>query len=165
MGCAAGVGGGTNMPTIGRRSAVVIVHLARLDCVGWRQPRAIEKSDRGLGAKAAHAAAARITEWTQRLAIEEISRPTRQSTLHGGRRLGRYHVEQLKRRTGRLKSRRFARREQNAGALLRWMRRSIEADAARFRRLDDVDKVVVVARVHVQLATWQHRPLVDGERL
>src|SRR5437016_597806 len=74
VGRAVRVGAGTDVPMIGRRSAVVIAHLARLNGIGWREPATIEKSDGGLDAEATHAASACVTERTERLAIEEISR-------------------------------------------------------------------------------------------
>src|SRR5690242_16438222 len=52
------IGRGADMPMIGRRSAIVIAHLAGLNGVGWREPAAIEKPDGGLDAEAAHPAAA-----------------------------------------------------------------------------------------------------------
>ena len=118
-----------------------------------------------LGTEATHTASAGIAERTERAPIEKISRPARQSAFHGGRRLWRHHVKQLEVSAGRFKSRGFAWREQHAGPLLGCMRLPVEADGAVFRRLDDIDKVVVVARLDVQLPTFQHRPLVDGQRL
>src|SRR5258708_2080257 len=60
---------------------------------------------------------------------------------------------------------RFARREKHTGTLPRCVGLPVEGDDALFRRLDDVDKVVVGACVDVELATFQHRSLVDGQRL
>src|SRR5205814_3965985 len=62
VGGAVWIGGGAEVPMIGRRSAVVIAHLARLDGICWREPAAIEKSDSGLDAEATHAAAAGVGE-------------------------------------------------------------------------------------------------------
>src|SRR5215467_871904 len=97
----------------------MIVHLACLNGIGWCEPGAIEKSDGGLGAEAAHAASARVTERAKRLAIEEIPRAARQSAFHCGGRLRRHHVKQFELRTGCFKSRGFARCEKGTGALLR----------------------------------------------
>ncbi len=118
-----------------------------------------------LGAEATHTAAAGVTERAERAAIEKVPRPARQSAFHGGRRLGRHHVKQLELCAGRFKSRGFAWREKHAGTLRGGVRFPVEADDARFRRLDDVDKVIVVAGVDVKMATLQHRSLVDGQRL
>src|ERR1700730_8557961 len=115
------------MPMIGGRSALVIAHLARLNGVGWGEPAAIEKSDGGLDAEATHAASAGVSEWAERLAIEEISRPAGQSLFDGGGRLRRHHVKQLELRPRCFKSRRFAWREKNAGTVLGCMRLPVEA--------------------------------------
>src|ERR1700733_12849091 len=121
------------------------MHLARLNRVGQRQPFAIEKSHGGLGADPAPPAAAGVTERTKRLAIEEISRPARQSAFNRRRRLGRDHVKQLELRTGGFKSRGFTWDEKYAGALLGRVRLAVEADDAVFRRFDDVEKGIVAA--------------------
>ena len=60
-------------------------------------------------------------------------------------------MKQLELRPGRFKSRRFAWREKHAGTFLGFVRLPIEADDTLFRRLDDVDKVVVVACLDVEL--------------
>ena len=74
-------------------------------------------------------------------------------------------MKQLGLRAGCFKSRGFARREKHTGTLLRCVGLPVEGDDALFRLLEDVDKVVVVACVDVELVTFQHRSLVDGQRL
>ena len=132
--------------------------------VGWREPAAIEKSDGGLDAEATHAASAGVGERAERLAIEEISRPAGQPLFDRGGSLRRHHVKQLDLRAGRFNSRRFAWREKHPGAVLRSMRLAVEADGARLR-LDDIDKMVVAACLHIEMATVLHRSLVDGQVL
>jgi hypothetical protein len=123
------------------------------------------QSDGGLDAEATHAASAGVGERAERLAIEEISRPTRQSLFDGGGGLRRHHVKQLELRAGRFKSRRFAWHEKHPGAVLRGVRLAVEADGAAFRRLDDVDKVIVAAGLDVEVAALQHRSLGDVQVL
>ena len=86
------IGRGADVHVIGRRAAIVVAHLARLDGVGRRQPFAIEQSDGGFGAETSHAAAAGVAERAQRATVEEIPRPAGQSLFDGGGRLGRHHV-------------------------------------------------------------------------
>jgi len=74
-------------------------------------------------------------------------------------------VKQLELRPGRFKSRQFIWREKHAGTFLGCVRPPVEADDALFRCLDDVDKVVVIACMDVELATFQYRSLVDGQGL
>src|SRR5471032_3380501 len=143
----------------------MIAHLARLNRIGWREPAAIEKSDAGFGAETTHTASAGVSERAERLAIEKISRPAGQPFVDGGGRLRRYHVKQLELGPGCFKSRRLAQHEKRAGTFPGCMRLPVEADDALFRRLDDVDKVVVVACLDVELATFQQRSLVDGQGL
>src|SRR5262245_9098798 len=131
----------------------MITHLARLNGIGRCEPAAIEKSDGGLGAETTHAAAACVTERAERLPIEEISRPPGQPLLDGGGGLRRHHVQQLQIRPGRFESRRLAWAEQHTGACFGCVRLAVEADDAFFRRLYDVDEVVVIGCLDLELAT------------
>src|SRR5262245_11071659 len=75
VGGALRVGARADVPMIGRRSARMVAHLARLNGIGRREPAAIEEPYGGLGAEATYAAATGVTERAERPAIEEISRP------------------------------------------------------------------------------------------
>ena len=165
VGGAVRVGAGAHMRVIGRRAALVIVHLASLDRIGRREPAAIEKPDGGLGAEPANAAAARVAERAERLPIEEISRPPGQPPFDGGGRLGRLHVQQLQIRPRRFEPRRFSRGEQHTGPFLGCVLLVVEADHALLRRRHDVNQVIVVARPRLEPATFQHCSSVDGQGL
>ena len=94
------------------------------------------------------------------LRLKKYPGPPGNPCFDRGGSLRRHHVKQLELRPGRFNSRRFAWREKHAGAVLGGVRLAVEADGAAFRRLDDVDEVVVGAGLDVELAAFR-APFAD----
>ena len=153
------------MGVIGRRTALDVVHFTRLYGVGGREPAAVRQSHAGLGAEAAHPAAAGVAEHAKSVPVEEVSRTARQAIFHGCWRRGNHHVEQVHTGSGSIDLGRLVRRQKDACTLPGTVRLPAIKYEATDRIVYDVQDMIEVTSNYIELPAWCYGSPVDRQRV